>query len=76
MKQRFWCWRKQGSETFFSGREPSREYEAALKRDGYEIYSGVADLPDWSFAAHREVKATMHRSLTPGSMPAVGGEAK
>ncbi len=74
MRARFWCWTKAGSETFFSGRMPSKEYAAALRRDGYEIFSGEAALPDWLSPPHSEVRVTMERNLTPGSMPAVKAE--
>lgn len=70
MKTPFYCWFRDGEETFFSGRAPSTEYAAALRANGWTICQGWADLPD-SNVASLDVKARMKRSLSPGEIEAV-----
>jgi len=70
MKVPFYGHFKQGHETFFSGRAPTKERAAALVADGWTLFMGWADLPDPTVASV-EVKTRMKRTLSPGEMPAV-----
>ncbi len=75
MKQLTYWWGKPGEEIFASTRM-SAAYREALVAQGYEIFTGYADLPDRFVLPSTETRVTMKRSLTPEPMRAEGGGEK